>query len=490
MPLITAADWQSVLPAFLVAASALVVLLVEFLPVSRRRAIGSALALLGTAAAGLIAAHGYGAAVATFGGAWIGGGFTVVFEEIVIVATLFSLMLLAYTERDEQFSGSCALMLLSATGAMLMAGAGNLMMIFLGLELLSLGLYCLCGLASRPTARESAVKYLILSSMASGFMLYGMALLFGATGSVALSAIAQPGMTSPLFALGVGLFLIGIGFKLSLVPFHVWAPDVYEGAPIATTAFMSVVTKVGTLAVLARFAYAALPPDKSGLLLPLWVIAGLSMVIGNLAALAQTDMKRLLAYSGIAQIGYIVAALAGTTALGMRYAIFYLVAYTFMNLGAFAVIALLGDDQKEDTHLNAFAGLASRRPLLAAAMTFFLLALAGLPPTAGFLGKILILSANANVAAKFGMAYLWLSGLLLTGTAVSLYVYFKIVRAMYAPLRSPRALPAAPRSGVLPWIAVAVCFAGVIVMGFYPKTPSDVLPTVGTAVTHILNAKN
>ena len=482
MPLITAADWQSVLPAFLVAATSLVVLLVEFLGLSRRRPVGSAIALAGTAAAGIIAAQGYGPAVVTFGGAWIGGGFTVVFEEIVIVATLFSLMLLAYTERKEQFSGSCALMLLSATGAMLMTGAGNLMMIFLGLELLSLGLYCLCGLASRPTAREAAVKYLILSSMASGFLLYGMALLFGATGSVALSAIAQPGNTSPLYVLGVGLFLVGIGFKLSLVPFHVWAPDVYEGAPVATTAFMSVVTKVGTLAVLARFTYAALPPDKSALLVPLWIIAGLSMLIGNLAALAQTDMKRLLAYSGVAQIGYIVAALAGSTAQGLRYAIFYLVAYTFMNLGAFAVVALLGDDTQEATHLNAFAGLAARRPLLAAAMTFFLLALAGLPPTAGFLGKMLILSANTNVAANLGMTYLWLSGLLLLGTAISLYVYFKIVRAMYAPLRTPAAVPAAPRSGVLPWIAIGLCFAGVIVMGFYPKTPSDILPSVGIAV--------
>jgi NADH-quinone oxidoreductase subunit N len=298
-----------------------------------------------------------------------------------------------------------------------------------------------------------------------------MALLFGGTGSVAFAAIATAA-PSPLIALGAGLFLVGIAFKLSLVPFHVWTPDVYEGAPLAVTAYMSVVTKAGTLAVLGRFAYAALPAQTAtALLVPLWAVAALSMIVGNVAALAQTDMKRLLAYSGIAQVGYIVAAFAGQTPLGLRYAIFYLAAYTFMNLGAFAVVALMGRGDESIVGVARFAGLAHRRPWLAGAMTFFLIGLAGLPPTAGFTGKILIL------ASSVGAGYWWLSALLILGTAISVYVYFKIIRAMYVRVdemhvRDERS------TNPLPWISIAVCAVAVFALGLYPLTPSDIIPLV------------
>ncbi|HMD01619.1 MAG TPA: NADH-quinone oxidoreductase subunit N, partial [Candidatus Baltobacteraceae bacterium] len=395
------------------------------------------------------------------------------FEEIVVVAALMTLLLATGLGRDDQAAGGIALLLWSASGAMLMAGAGNLMTIFLGLELLSLGLYCLCGLSRRATARESALKYLILSSTATAFMLYGMALLFGATGSVALAALLDPPISQPLYDAGVGLFFIGVAFKLSLVPFHVWTPDVYEGAPLPVTAFMSVVTKAGTLAVLARFIYAALPAAHAqALLVPLWIMAALSMIVGNVAALAQDDMKRLLAYSGVAQLGYIVAALAGTTQLGLRYAIFYLIAYTFMNLGAFAVVALLSSEHEDDAHLAAFAGLGYRQPLLAGAMTFFLLALAGLPLTAGFTGKALILATTVFAG------YAWLAGLLIVGTAISAYVYLKIVFRMYARTTGAPLLRARRPLSYLPWIGIAVCALVVFVLGIYPFAPSDVLPLV------------
>jgi NADH-quinone oxidoreductase subunit N len=300
-----------------------------------------------------------------------------------------------------------------------------------------------------------------------------MALLFGATGSVAFAALANPIASSALLDIGAGLFLIGIAFKLSLVPFHVWAPDVYEGAPLPVTAFMSVVTKAGTLAVFARFAYAALPSAAGhALLAPIWILAAISMIVGNVGALAQTDMKRLLAYSGIAQVGYIVAAMAGTTTYGLRYAIFYLGAYTFMNLGAFAVVALLSREHEEGSRLQAFAGLGHRSPVLAAAMTFFLLALAGLPPTAGFTGKVLIL------ASAVGAGYTWLAGLLVVGTAISIYVYMKIVRTMYARTTGAPLVRAATPANALPWIGVGVCVLATLVLGFYPLAPSDVLPLV------------
>jgi NADH-quinone oxidoreductase subunit N len=468
------ADYLALLPFSIVALTPLLILFLDLFfrgNGQARRAVGVGLAIVGLVAAGLVEVAQYPHDYAAFGGAFVQGGFSIVFSEIVIIATIATLMLSIGIGRDDQVAGTTALVLWSASGAMLMSGAANLMMVFLGLELLSLALYCLCAISSRPTARESALKYLILSSMASGFLLYGSALLFGATGSVAFSALATATVT-PLLALGAGLFLIGLAFKLSLVPFHTWTPDVYEGAPLPVTAFMSVATKAGTLAVLARFAYAALPAERAAAILaPLWVLAALSMLIGNLGALAQTDMKRLLAYSGIAQVGYIVAAFAGTSTLGLRYAILYLAGYTFMNLGAFAVVALLSRDGDAVVGLPRFAGLAHRRPWLAAAMTFFLIGLAGLPPTIGFTGKILIL------AATVGSGYAWLGGVLILSTAISAYVYFKIVRVMFAQV-DPKHVRDERSANALPWVAVAVCAAATFILGLVPLTPSNVLPLV------------
>jgi NADH-quinone oxidoreductase subunit N len=470
----SAADYAALLPWFVVAVVPLAILFVDLFFRSAgalRRGVAVGLAIVGLVVAGAIAAEQYPHDYAAFGGAFVQGGFSIVFSEIVIIATIATLLLSIGVGRSDQVAGTTALLLWSASGAMLMAGAANLLIVFLGLELLSLGLYCLCAISARTTARESALKYLILSSMASGFLLYGSALLFGATGSVAFADLAHAQVT-PLFAVGAGLFLVGLAFKLSLVPFHAWTPDVYEGAPLPVTAFMSVVTKAGTLAVLARFTYAALPPESTNaIVVPLLVLAALSMLIGNLGALAQTDMKRLLAYSGIAQVGYIVVAFAGQTALGLRYALLYLAGYTFMNLGAFAVVALLSRDGDAVVALPRFAGLAYRRPWLAAAMTLFLLGLAGLPPTIGFTGKILIL------AVTVGAGYAWLGGVLILGTAISAYVYFKIVRVMFART-DPRHVRDERSPNVLPWVAVGVCAVLTFALGIFPFTPSNVLPLV------------
>ncbi len=470
----TGADYAALLPAFLVAVVPLLLLFVDLFfrgQGALRRSVAVGIAIAGLVAAGVILAEQYPHDYAAFGGAFVQGGFSIVFSEIVIVATVATLLLSVGIGRDDQVAGTTALLLWSASGAMLMAGAANLMSVFLGLELLSLALYCLCAMSPRRTARESALKYLILSSMASGFLLYGSALMFGATGSVAFAALANA-TTTPLLALGAGLFLVGVAFKLSLVPFHAWTPDVYEGAPLPVTAFMSIATKAGTLAVLARFAYAALPPGHaSAILAPLWVLAALSMLVGNLAALAQTDMKRLLAYSGIAQVGYIVTAFAGQTTLGLRYAILYLAGYLFMNLGAFAVIALMARDGDAVVGLPRFAGLAYRRPWLAASMTFFLIGLAGLPPTIGFTGKILILTTTVSAG------YAWLAGILIAGTAISAYVYFKIVRVMFAHVDEAHVRDERPRNA-LPWFAVVVCAVATFALGLVPLTPSNVLPLV------------
>ncbi|MBV8154053.1 MAG: NADH-quinone oxidoreductase subunit N [Candidatus Eremiobacteraeota bacterium] len=469
----TQADWNAVIPVAIVAVTALVVLLADLVALeSVERYVSIGVGLAGCAAAAVFAAAQFGHDYNAFFGSFMTGGFTTVFEEIVLVAAAGSLILYGSIGPRARVGGTTALLLWSTCGAMLMAGAANLMMIFLGLELLSLGLYCLCGLVDRKSARESALKYLILSSTASGFMLFGMALLFGASGSVLLSDLVNPILANdPLFVMGACMFFIGLAFKLSLVPFHTWTPDVYEGAPLPVTAYMSVATKAATIAVLARFAYAALPsPIADRLLLPVWILAGLSMIAGNVGMLAQHDLKRLIAYSGIAQVGYILAALAGGTPLGLRYAIYYLTAYAFMNLGAFAVAAALSTESEEGSRLSNYRGLGRRRPLLAAAMTFFLLAMAGLPPTAGFLGKILIL------ATAVGSGFTWLAALLIVGTAISLYAYAKVIRAMYerGEHRTHDARPFVP----LAWASAAVCLLAILLMTFYPLTPSNVLPLV------------
>ncbi|MBV9718529.1 MAG: NADH-quinone oxidoreductase subunit N [Candidatus Eremiobacteraeota bacterium] len=466
-------DWSAIVPVGVVAVTALAVLVADLF--SRRtteRYLSIGISLLGTIVAGVLAARQFGHNYDAFFGGFMVGGFATVFQEIILIATAGSLALYGVIGPAQRVAGMSAIMLWSACGAMLMAGAANLMMIFLGLELLSLGLYALCAAVDRKTARESALKYLILSSTATGFLIFGFALLFGATGSIRLSDIANPALASnPLFWVGSGMFLIGLVFKLSLVPFHTWTPDVFEGAPLPVTAFMSVVTKAGTLAVFARFTYAALPLGTAHqMLLPVWIVAGISMIAGNVGMLAQRDLKRLLGYSGVAQIGYILVALAGGTSLGLRYAIYYLTAYAFMNLGAFAVAAAISGEDEEGATLANYRGLGRRRPWLAAAMTIFLLALAGLPPTAGFLGKILILSSAVSGGS------LWLGVLLIIGTAISLYAYAKVIRMMYAvsPGEAHAARPFVP----LAWASAAICAVAVIVMTFYPLTPSNVLPLV------------
>jgi NADH-quinone oxidoreductase subunit N len=469
----TRADWLALVPIAVVAVTGLVVLIVDlFARAQLPRYAPILIGVTGGIVAGVLAAQQFRHDHSAFFGGFEAGGFTSVLEEIIVLALIGSLILYGSIGPRDRMPGATALMLWSTCGAMLMAGAANLMTIFLGFELLSLALYCLCGLVDRKTARESALKYLILSSTASGFMLFGMALLFGATGSVMLADFVSPALAaSPLFWMGACMFFVGLVFKLSLVPFHTWAPDVYEGAPLPVTAFMSVATKAATLAVLARFIYAALPSGVEGkLLLPIWIVAGISMIVGNVGMLAQRDLKRLLAYSGIAQVGYILTALAGTTPLGLRYAIYYLAAYTFMNLGAFAVAAALSGEAEEGSLLTNYEGLAQRRPWLAAAMSFFLLALAGLPPTAGFLGKILILSSSVRAG------YVWMAALLIAGTAISLYAYAKVIFAMYAGsrYRTHDARPFVP----LAWASVVICAVAVVAMTFYPLAPSDVLPLV------------
>ena len=351
-----------------------------------------------------------------------------------------------------------------------MAAAGDLIVIFLGLETLSLALYTLCGFRKAELrSNEAALKYLLLGAFASGFFLYGIALIYGATGTTVLRRIAAvlasgrpPGA---LFLLGGGLLLVGFGFKLASVPFHMWTPDVYEGAPTSVTAFMIAGTKAAAVAAFLRVFLFALPTLHWHWSAAIWVLAVLTMTLGNLVALVQQNIKRMLAYSSIAHAGYVLVALVAGGSSGATSILFYLVAYALMNLGAFAVMIAVQGHGQEWLSLGDYAGLGSRRPVLAACMALFMFSLAGIPPTAGFMGKFYIFSA-ALEGHYIGLAVI---GVL--NSVISVYVYLRLIVIMYMsePAVEQSPLPVS----VAATCAVAVSALGTLQVGLFPARLLD-----------------
>ena len=328
-----------------------------------------------------------------------------------------------------------ALMLLSAVGMMLMAIAGDMLVLFLGLETMSIALYILVGFRkAHVPSIEAALKYFLLGAFATGFLLYGMAFIYGATGTTNLREIivflggagVSPGM---FMYIGIGLLIVGLGFKVALVPFHMWTPDVYEGAPTPVTAFMSAGAKgAGFAAFLRIFMEAAGPIHESWTSL-LWVLAVLTMTVGNVIALSQTNMKRLLAYSSIAHAGYVLMGIIAATASAYSAVLFYLLIYTFMKIGAFGIVEYMERQKEETTAISDYAGVGFTRPWVGIGMTIFLLSLAGFPPTAGFVGKFYIFRS----AIESG--FIWLTVIAAMNALVSVYYYIGIVVVMY--MREP-----------------------------------------------------
>jgi NADH-quinone oxidoreductase subunit N len=364
-----------------------------------------------------------------------------------------------------------ALVLLASCGMMLMVSAVDMLAVFLGLELMSIPIYVLAGFDRRKLrSNESAMKYFLIGSFASAVMLYGMALLYSTTGSTSFAAL-RTGFdpTSPLAVAGVGLVVVGFAFKISSVPFHQWTPDVYEGAPSAVTAFMSVTVKAAAVAALLRVAGLGLGPLDDTLRNVLWVLAALTMVVGNVMAVIQGNVKRLLAYSSIGHAGYILVGIVAGTVEGYAAVVFYLIAYTFMNLGAFGVVVALAHRGHDCDRVDDFAGLARSRPALAALMTLFLLALAGIPPTAGFFAKFNLFMA----AVAAGEVPLAIIGVLMS--VVSVYYYLRIPVAMY--MQEPG--KEAPRMEIASGEALVlfVCAFAVLFLGIFPNEGS--LPILG-----------
>lgn len=443
---ISAGDWAHVAPMFTILITALLVMVIDVFIPARTRGMLVWIALLGvvSAVASVILLYQQNSNPAAFFGMVTSDSLSLFASLIILVATGLSLLLApGYIERQgiQQQGEYYALVMLASTGMLLLVSSTNLMTIFLGVELLSLPLYVLSAFAPRQKlSQESGMKYFLLSSFASGFLLYGMAMTYGATGKTGLGDIkafllSHPlQVTSgfgPLLLLGFGLLSVGLAFKVSAIPFHSWTPDVYEGAPTPVTAMMSAGTKTAAFVAFIRIfdqTFGSLLHDWQGII---WTIAILTILGGNIMAATQTNVKRLLAYSSIAHAGYILIGIAIGTAAGTAAAMFYLATYTVMNVGAFGVVATMESIDDVGTSLTDFQGLAQRRPWMAAAMATFLFALAGLPGTAGFIGKYMVFYA----AGAGGHIELTIIGVV--GSMIGFYYYLRVIWAMYfsAPIQ-------------------------------------------------------
>ncbi len=357
-----------------------------------------------------------------------------------------------------------ALLLFSASGMMFMVCANHLLIIFVGLETLSISIYVLVGLLpDQVKSKEAALKYLLLGGFSSAIFLYGAALMYGAAGSLSLPALAkyfQAGSSSSIANIGVGLLLVGFGFKVAAVPFHMWTPDVYEGAPTPLTGFMSVGVKAAAFAAFVRVFFESLTGLQVNWGEILWVLAVVTMVVGNFAALVQENIKRMLAYSSIAHAGYILIGMVAGKEAGISGILYYLLAYTFTNLGAFAVVALVGRRGEANVMIDDYRGLAKVHPLLALLMSIFLFSLAGFPPTAGFVGKFTVFSAAINTG------YLWLVIVGVLTSAVSVFYYFRVIMKMYMEVPDTPQPELQFSPGTV--LALSIAAAGVVYIGIFP----------------------
>lgn len=388
------------------------------------------------------------------------------------IAAIAALMAEPYMqEKRITFPEYFALVLFSTAGGMVMAAAQNLMVLFIGLEILSLSMYVMAGLARTETrSEEAALKYFLLGAFASGFLLYGIALIYGASGTTNLNELL-PALFSPapekrlLLYGGLALLLVGLGFKAALVPFHVWTPDVYEGAPTAAAAFMASAAKTAAFAAFIRVAVAFQPANALWVTV-LAVLAMLTMSVGNLLALAQANLKRMLAYSSIAHAGYLLVGVVaisnfGSARAGISAVLYYFIAYALMTMGAFAVASLMAHEGRESNLIEELAGLGTRSPHAAAMMTVFMLSLAGIPATAGFLGKFFLF----NAALQQGALGLLLAIVLAVNSVISAFYYLRLIVVMYF---HPAELPALPKAGFGLQLAIVLCMIGSLLFGLYP----------------------
>ena len=393
--------------------------------------------------------------------------FSMYFKIIFLVSTiLVTLISINYLDRNDKRQGEYYVLILLATlGMMLMASGNELIVVFLGLELMSLSLYVLAGyFRSIQVSSEAGMKYLLLGAFASGFFLYGIALIYGGAGTTSIPEIAselEAGGKSPLMLAGMFLLIVGFGFKVALVPFHQWAPDVYEGAPTTVAAFISAGPKAAGFAAFLRIFTDALESLQPEWIIVVVILAALTMTVGNVIATAQSNIKRMLAYSSIAHAGYVLVGLAAANKDGISSAMLYLLIYCVMNIGAFAAVILARTEDGENLRIADYAGLGFRRPLLALFMTIMLLSLAGFPPFAGFVGKFYVFRSAVDAG------HIWLVVIAAINTAISAFYYLRVVVVMC--MKEPEEefdFHAYPRLLVF---ALLLATIGVVLIGVLPS---------------------
>ena len=468
-------DYMAVLPQIILVTTALVVLVMGVFKDLVKSAVIGHLALSGSLLALICVFFAFPAAppFSSFSGMVLTDNFsyflTLVVSLIIVLTVMISLSYQNFF--DSIKSGEYyALVLFAGVGMIFMATAGNLILLFVALETMSISIYALTGFhKDQLKSGEAALKYFLLGAFGSAFLLYGFAFIYGATGSLDIIKIANFIKTHPqivqfkFLVAGLVLMTAGFGFKVSMVPFHMWTPDTYEGAPTSITGFMATGVKAAAFATLIRAILVPLAPMQGSWITIMWIAAFATMTVGNIIALAQDNIKRMLAYSSIAHAGYILVGFVAGTNAAQAGMLFYLMAYAFMNIGAFAVVALLCKKGEEFNSISDYSGLGFKYPALGLVMSVFLFSLAGIPPTAGFMGKFYIFTE----ALRSG--YVWLVIAAGVNSVVSIYYYLRVVVLMYCepqPAENPIML-----SGVSPAVVVALTAttAAVLYMGIFPS---------------------
>ena len=461
-------NWQLLMPELVIALTLIIVLVFDLFDSISKKALGWVTIVgAGIALWVSIQMHQAGTVGTQFNEMFKVDNFSLFFNIVFLVSTILVVLIsMSYLDRGDRKQGPYYLLILLATlGMMLMAAGNELIIVFLGLELMSLSLYVLASyFRESPASSEAGMKYLLLGAFASAFFLYGIALIYGGAGTTSVPEIAQAITAddkSPLLLAGMFLLVVGFGFKVAIVPFHQWAPDVYEGAPTTIAAFISAGPKAAGFAAFLRIFMEALPNlqgEWSGVLI---LLAMLTMTVGNVIAIAQTNIKRMLAYSSIAHAGYVLIGLAAANDDGISSAMLYLLIYCIMNIGAFGAVILAKTEDGESLLISDYAGLGTRKPLLAMFMSVMLLSLAGFPPTAGFVGKFYIFKAAV------GAGHIWLVIIGAINTAISAFYYLRVVVTMY--MREPEEeLEFSPYASTLV-IGLVIAVIGVLLIGVLPS---------------------
>lgn len=465
---------KAIFPEIVLVLFATIVLIYDLVVPEENKGVNAGVAAVGVIAALLSVKMVGTAKIQAFSGMIEMDAFGAFFTIIILVTLLLTLMMSrSYNEWEGIQRGEYYFLLLfSSVGMIIMAKATDLMTIFLGLEILSIPIYVLVGFdRKRVSAVEGALKYFLLGAFATGFLLYGMSLIYASTGHTNLYEIKEfirggGAATDAMFLAGTALLLVGFGFKVALVPFHMWTPDAYQGAPTTITAFMSAGPKAAAFGAVIKVLFITLPDLYPALWKSLWFVAVLTMTVGNVTALVQDNVKRMLAYSSIAHAGYILVGLVSGDNLGAQSAMFYLLIYAFMNIGAFAVAMVISQREDEGFEIGHYRGVGLKYPVLGALMTLFLLSLGGIPPTAGFVGKFYLFSA----AVKSG--YIWLAVIGVLNSAASIYYYLRIVVYMYMLKPGTEEVPVRP-VGMAISIALVIAAIGVVNFGLFPKLLLD-----------------